>query len=260
MTRTLFHFIDGFLQRAFAAKAGDQLLVAKPLHGLRVRWHAAVEQGAHLAKQPHGDHLIHPLFNPAVEKRAVHVQRSDPVAKRARALRRSLLGEGLAREAVYLQRADDAAHVVHMQPRRAHVIHRLQHGMQPFPAAGLVGHGLQLLANSFISRNLAQRHRMTKRAQIQSRTAHKQRAMPARLNRAHTFLRHLLIARHAERLARIGHIHHVVRRLCKLLRGGLGCADIHAAVDLHGIHADDLALMRSGKAQAQRGLSAGCRA
>ena len=58
----------------------------------------------------------------------------------------------------------------------------------------------------------------------------------------------------------IGHIQHVVRQERALLRRGLGGADVHAPVDLHGVHADDFAPKAPGQFQAQIALPAGRRA
>ena len=58
----------------------------------------------------------------------------------------------------------------------------------------------------------------------------------------------------------VGHIQHVVRHKRLLLRRGLGGADVHAPVDLHGVHADDFAPKAPGQFQAQITLAAGRRA
>ena len=60
---------------------------------------------------------------------------------------------------------------------------------------------------------------------------------------------------HAERLARLDHVDQMVSDLLLGLFGGLGRADVHAAVDLHRVHADDLAVQRPGQLEPQPGLA-----
>ena len=54
---------------------------------------------------------------------------------------------------------------------------------------------------------------------------------------------HVHIPGHGEVLFRVGHVHHVVGHALHLLMGGLGGADVHAAVDLHGVGGDHLAVV-----------------
>ena len=62
---------------------------------------------------------------------------------------------------------------------------------------------------------------------------------------------------HAERFARLDHVDQMVPDLLLGLFGGLGRADIHAAVDLHRVHADDLAVEGPGQLESQPGLARG---
>ena len=56
------------------------------------------------------------------------------------------------------------------------------------------------------------------------------------------------------------HVEHVVRHQGALLGRGLGGADVHAAVDLHGVGRDDLAVVFLGEGDAEAGLARGRRA
>ncbi len=59
----------------------------------------------------------------------------------------------------------------------------------------------------------------------------------------------------AEALPRVGHVQQVVRDGRTLRRGRLGRADVHPAVDLHRVHADDLCPDRPGQRAAERPLA-----
>ena len=56
---------------------------------------------------------------------------------------------------------------------------------------------------------------------------------------------HVPVGRRREALVRVGHVQHVVDGGSALLRRGLGRADVHAAIDLHGIHRDDFRVKRA---------------
>ena len=63
--------------------------------------------------------------------------------------------------------------------------------------------------------------------------------------------------RHAERLIRFQEIHPVVRDAAGFFCRHLGRAHVQAAIDLHGVGADDFAGELPGQCHAQRGFSGG---
>jgi len=65
----------------------------------------------------------------------------------------------------------------------------------------------------------------------------------------------LRIARCIERFIRIGHVQKMVGNQRPFFRGGFGGADLHIAIDLHGIAIDDLGTKAVGNFEGQLGLS-----
>ena len=62
---------------------------------------------------------------------------------------------------------------------------------------------------------------------------------------------------HGPLLGGVRHRHHVVGDAVHFLRGGGGGADGHPPVDLHGVHADHLAVIPLGQQYAHFGFAAG---
>ena len=73
----------------------------------------------------------------------------------------------------------------------------------------------------------------------------------------HTLGGHVHVPGHGEVLPRVGHIQHVVGDAAHFLPGGLGGADVHAPVDLHGVGGDHLAIVKLGQLHRHAGLSRG---
>ena len=74
----------------------------------------------------------------------------------------------------------------------------------------------------------------------------------------HTPGGHLHVPGHGEVLLRVGHVDHVVGDAPHLLFGGLGGANVHGAVDLHGVGGDHLAVVALGQLHRHAGLARGC--
>ena len=69
----------------------------------------------------------------------------------------------------------------------------------------------------------------------------------------------LLILRDAEGLAGVYHIQQMMGYALHFLRRGFGGANVHAPVNLHGVHADNLTSMCLGQADGQGSFPAGRR-
>ena len=98
------------------------------------------------------------------------------------------------------------------------------------------------------------------RIDIKPGPAHHDGQFAAGQNLIHTGRRVLHVA--GDRIAvERGHaVHHMVGDAMHLFRRGLGGADVHMPVNLHGVRADDLAVHGRGQRHAQRCFSSCCRA
>ena len=81
------------------------------------------------------------------------------------------------------------------------------------------------------------------------------RQMAARENVVDRLLGAFLERQRIKRLVRIKDIEHVMRHALHLLRRDLGGADVHAAVDLHGIAGNDLCVEGFRESDGERCLS-----
>ena len=200
---------------------------------------------------------MHAGFQPGIEQVARPFQRQRQHAEGAVLRGVVLAAHGHTGLLEHLNGADHAAAVVGVQAGGGFGVHSGQAGMQALLAARLVRQGVELGAQAFIPARAAQRQPVHQRLEIQARAAHQNRHPAARQNlRDHLFRRHGIVG-HGVGFGGIGHIQHVVRQERALLRRGLGGADVHAPVDLHGVHADDFAPKALGQLQAQIAFSAG---
>ena len=147
-----------------------------------------------------------------------------------------------------------------MQPRCALRIDALQALVQALRPARLFGDGIQLLAQRAIGAVLAQIHLIAQRVQVQARAADEYRQPAAGKDAVDDARRHVAVHGNGEDLPWVGHVDHVMHRLRALLQRGLGRADVHAAVDLHGVHGDDFRTeriaQRDGRARLARARGA----
>ena len=67
----------------------------------------------------------------------------------------------------------------------------------------------------------------------------------------------LYILCYGKRLGRLYNIQHMVRDERAFVGGWLGRADVHTAINLHGVHADDLTVEHLRERQGKCGLGAG---
>ena len=98
------------------------------------------------------------------------------------------------------------------------------------------------------------------RVDVKPRAADDNRELPAREDIPHGGVRRLDIARNAPLLVRLGDVYQVVRRGGELVRRRLGRADVHAAVELHGVAGDNLGVQALREQYAQARLARGGRA
>ena len=171
--------------------------------------------------------------------------------------RRAVLGHGLSGQLVDFQRPDHPPRIVGMKPRSGIGIDPGEQAVH-FHRAQLLQLGLQRGAHRGITGQAAIVHGTAEPLQIKARAAHQQGNMAP--------LSHLLdhdpggvhVFGHREGSGGFHEVQQMMGHGGALHRCGLGGAYIHAAIDLHGIHAEDLAAQRLGDLQGQGGFAAGC--
>ena len=127
-----------------------------------------------------------------------------------------------------------------MKPPGGLLVHLFQHGVKPGLAVWLCGHGFIASPNRRVALLLAQRHAVQQAFQIKPRASHQQRQLSPLPDVRKDPLRVLHVPGHGIAFLRLQNIQHVVRNQLLLRARGLGGADVHAPVDLHTVHADDL--------------------
>ena len=134
-------------------------------------------------------------------------------------------------------------------------IHPLETLVQPFGAVRLAGNPVKLLAQGVIRAVVAQAHLVADRLKIQARSADQQRHPAPRQNAVDRLAGHFPVHRNREHLVRIDHIDHVMRRCGQFFPCRLRRADVHPAIDLHGIHGDDFRVQRLTEADGRPRLA-----
>ena len=119
-------------------------------------------------------------------------------------------------------------------------IHLFQQGVELRLSVRLGGDGFIACPNRRVALLLAQRHAVQQAFQIKARAAYQQRNLSPLPDIPKDLLRVLHVPGHGVAFLRLQNIQHVVRNQLLLRARGLGGADVHAPVDLHTVHADDL--------------------
>ena len=101
---------------------------------------------------------------------------------------------------------------------------------------------------------------MGQRTQIKARAADQNRYTSAAMNALYRLFCILRVLHDGIGFVRLPDVHQMMRNTAPVFRCGFGCADIHAPVNLHGIHANNLAAQCLRKLHAERRFAAGCRA
>ena len=127
-----------------------------------------------------------------------------------------------------------------MKPPGGLLVHLFQHGVKPGLAVRLCGHGFIASPNRRVALLLSQRHAVQQTFQIKARAAYQQRNFPPLPDVRKDPLRVLHVPGYGVAFLRLQNIQHVMGNLLLLRARGLGGADVHAPVDLHTVHADDL--------------------
>ena len=128
-----------------------------------------------------------------------------------------------------------------MQPRRALGIDPPQAFMHRNVSL-LRRHALIFFPDGQVGLVPGERAAFDQRIHIQARAARHDRDHAAAQDILRCSVRQLDIPRDGKRLARVTDIQQMMRHAAALRLGRLGCADVHPAVDLHGIGRDDLGM------------------
>ena len=167
-----------------------------------------------------------------------------------------MLRDGAAGLIPDLQRPDDALFVPQVQLLRRRRINAPQLLQQRLRAL-LPGAALQLLPQRRTLRAGGEIRPPDQGVQIEARTAHQHRQLAPPQNILHTRVCLVHIPGRRPALRRVRHRHHVVGYPLHLFPRGSGGTDGHAPVELHGIHADHLAVKAFGQRHAHLRFSRG---
>ena len=167
-----------------------------------------------------------------------------------------MLGDGLSRGQIDLQGTDDPLLIVGVETGggiRVRPGQLVQQGLAPLPPDPL----LQLGTEGAVRVKVGEGPPGKQGVDIQSGpSGHDGQTAPGE-NVVHTAGGHVHIPGHREVFFRLGHIQHMVGHTLHLLMGGLGGADVHAAVDLHGVGGHHLAAPGLGQRHRQLCLAGG---
>ena len=133
---------------------------------------------------------------------------------------------------------DDPADVVRVQPRGRGRIDRREPGVED-RAAEFVGLPLQPAAHGGIDRRTLEQAE-EKRFEVERRAADEERRLAPRLDGGDGGLRPVEPPSHVGRLPRVENVDQVVRHAAADGGGRLGRADVHAPIERHRVHRDDL--------------------
>ena len=253
--------LHGVGKRFLTAQVSQKLLVADGLCGGAVFVkNARGKKHARFLEQTVLKHLLHAQTDASVEQGAVGVIQSDhggAVGGLGNAGAAVGLALGDARGMVDLQRADHALDVVFVNGGGAFGIDRRKALVQSAVAV-LRGKGEQLLAQGRIGVGLLKAASAQEGVKIEPRPAAKNGQASPGGKLVNDRGGRLDVFGAGEGGVGVGQVEKVMRNACLFLLGGLGGANVHAAVDLHGIAGEDLSAKALCQKDGQRRLSA-CR-
>lgn len=142
-----------------------------------------------------------------------------------------------------------------MKPTGGLFIHLFQQGVELRLSVRLGGDGFIACPNRRVALLLPQRHAVQQAFQIKPRASHQQRQLSPLPDVRKDPLRVLHVPGYGIAFLRLQNIQHVVRNQLLFRLRGLGSADIHAPVNLHAVHADDLHRVFPGQLQGKAALS-----
>ena len=166
--------------------------------------------------------------------------------------------EGPSGQLDHLQGADDSPPVVGMESRRGRRVEGGQPGME-----GGVARRLGLLLQpppQFGIGAGAPKQAAQQRLEIERCAADEQRPPVASLDRRDRRAGPLAIVGHAGRRPRLDHVDQMMRNPATLGHCRLGGADVHAPVDRHRVHRDDLGTQPARQGHADGRFARRCRA
>ena len=170
-----------------------------------------------------------------------------------------MLGDGPAGLLPHLQRTDDALFIPQVELLRRNGVDTAQLLQQRFNAL-VPGAALQFLPYLRALRPGGKVRAPDQSVQIQPRAAHQHRQLAPPQDILHAQIRRLHIPCRRPTLRRVGHGYHVVGDALHFLGRRCGGPHRHAPVDLHGVHADHLAVKALGQRHAHFRFSRGGRA
>ena len=136
-------------------------------------------------------------------------------------------------------------------------IHFGKHGMQLFLAACFLCQSIELFSELLIAACAAKAESVHQRLQVKAGTTCKNGQFVAAQDLTnHLFCVHSIIS-NSIAFRRLHNVQHVMRNKLLLLCRRFGRTNVHTAVDLHGVHTDDLAIQLMGKLQRQLAFAAG---
>ena len=206
-------------------------------------------------------HRIHPLVNAVTQILPVKKIKADiqgVIFGRPLPLLPVMLRDGAAGLVPDLQCPDNALFVPQVQLLRCcrvdapQLLQQRLHALLPGPALQLPPQLRALRAGGKI-------RPPDQGVQIEARTAHQHRQLVPPQDILHTRVCRVHIPGRRPTLRRVSYRHHVVGYPLHLLLRGCGGTDGHAPVELHGIHADHLAVKAFGQCHAHFRFSRGGR-
>ena len=113
--------------------------------------------------------------------------------------------------------------------------------------ASLCGELLQFLPDPAVVFIFRKINIISQRLNVKSGASRYNRHMAAAVNTGHGFLRHSLEPGHIELFPGFQHVDQMMRYPIHLFRHDFCRPDVHMAIHLHGIGADDFSVQRPGK-------------
>ncbi|MPM88262.1 hypothetical protein SDC9_135364 [bioreactor metagenome] len=165
-----------------------------------------------------------------------------------------MAGDGFPRFIPYLQSPEDALPVTRRQlcrPLRVDPLQLPVQGVGPLPG----GPFLQL--GAYLPGKRGEGPAGDKGVDIQPGAAHHDGQLSPAADILDAGCRLGGVSGHAVAFRRVGHVQHVMGHALLLLLGGLGGADAHSAVQLHGVGGNHLAVQAQRQLNPQAGFSRG---
>jgi len=241
--------LHGLLQRQLTIQVSDDLGITQRLSGLLAQPTRGGQERLHLVHQTGLDHRLHSGVDSPGGVFALSSDSHDDrgIAQRRRGPLLLLLAKRAAGGLPHLQGPLDPFVVVRVNsPGRFGIdLGQLRVQRRGPLAAGAIAQGSP---EAFIRRRPLE-HAVHQAHQVERRARQGQHAMPAAEDVGDCPVGLVCKAGDAERFRRLGHVDHVMLHARQLGLRRLGGADVHPAIDLHGVDAENLGVEPLGKIQ-----------